>query len=60
MRNWIHRKALQVFLAVLGVYVLICCTVTYVGVLITYYAAPTLLASGLLAWWTRPRGTLAR
>lgn len=54
MKGWVHAKATLVFLLTLTIYILIWCTVSYVGVYVTYVAGPTLLVSGFLSWITRP------
>jgi len=53
MKRWVHSKATLVFFLTLGVYILIWCTVSYVGVYVTYVAGPIILVSGFLAWVTR-------
>lgn len=55
--NLTERKsvaALSNFLGTLAVYILIWLTVSYVGVYVTYVAAPMLVISGLIAWFTSP------
>lgn len=54
MKGWVHSKATLVFILTLIIYILIWCTVSYVGVYVTYVAGPTLLISGFLSWITRP------
>ena len=54
MKAKIHKRSSEIFFGMLGVYLLILATVTYVGVYVTYVAGPVLLVSGLLAYWTRP------
>jgi len=53
MKKWIHSKATFVFVLTLIIYILIWCTVSYVGVYITYVAGPILLTSGFLSWVTK-------
>jgi hypothetical protein len=53
MKRWIHSKATLIFVLTLIIYVLIWCTVSYVGVYVTYVAGPILLTSGFLSWVTR-------
>lgn len=53
MKRWIHSKATFIFVLTLIIYVLIWCTVSYVGVYVTYVAGPILLTSGFLSWVTR-------
>lgn len=52
MKKWIHEKSSVVFWITLAVYILIWLTVSYVGVYVTYVAAPLLVISGILAWLT--------
>ena len=55
MKEWIHCKTAVIFLDNTGyIYVLICFTVSYVGVYVTYIAGPILLVTGILAWLTKP------
>ena len=56
MRPMLHRIAAAVFWITLAVYLLIWLPVSYVGVKVTYTAAPILLVSGLAAWLLRPGG----
>lgn len=53
MKKWVHSKATLVFLLTLAIYIFIWCTVSYVGVYVTYVAGPVILVSGFLAWVTR-------
>lgn len=53
MKRWIHSKATFIFILTLIIYILIWCTVSYVGVYVTYVAGPILLTSGFLSWVTR-------
>lgn len=55
MKEWIHCKTAVIFWTTLAIYVLICFTVSYVGVYVTYIAGPILLVTGILAWLTKPR-----
>ena len=54
MKEWIHCKTTVIFWTTLSIYVLICFTVSYVGVYVTYVAGPILLVTGILAWLTKP------
>ena len=54
MKEWIHCKTAVIFWTTLAIYVLICFTVSYVGVYVTYIAGPILLVTGILAWLTKP------
>lgn len=54
MRSWIHRKTKVIFWVTLAIYLLIWLTVSYVGVYVTYVAAPILVVSGVLSWLTLP------
>jgi hypothetical protein len=55
MREWIYSKALATLWITLAVYILIWCTVSYMGVYVTYVAGPLLLLSGLVAYSAKPR-----
>lgn len=54
LRNWLYEKSMVVFWLTLAIYVLIWCTVSYIGVYVTYVAGPLLLISGLIAWFSSP------
>lgn len=54
MKVWIHNKLTVIFWVTLAIYALIWVTASYIGVYITYIAAPMLLMSGVLAWLTAP------
>lgn len=54
MKKWLHQKASAIFWITLAIYALIWMTVSYLGVYITYVAAPILLISGTTAWFTAP------
>lgn len=47
MKEWIHCKTTVIFWTTLSIYVLICFTVSYVGVYVTYVAGPILLVTGV-------------
>jgi hypothetical protein len=55
MRKWLYNKALAIFIGTLTLYILVWCTVSYVGVYVTYVAGPVLFVSGLLAYWCSPK-----
>ncbi len=48
MRKWLYEKSSAVFWVTLGIYILIWCTVSYLGVYVTYVAGPLLLISGVI------------
>jgi hypothetical protein len=54
MRKWLYKKALTIFLGALALYILIWCTVSYVGVQVTYVLGPIILVSGLIAYFCSP------
>ncbi len=54
-----HSKFLFISLATLALYILTLCTVTYVGVYLSYIAIPIIIIFGVLALMTKPKnGTL--
>ena len=53
MRQWIHGKASVIFWFTAITYGITLAAASYVGVYLTYIAAPTLIISGCIAWWTR-------
>ena len=54
MKNWLHQKSSAIFWITLVIYILIWATVSYVGVYVTYVAAPLLLISGLIMFFSKP------
>ncbi len=55
MKKWLHDKASAVFWVTLIMYILIWCTVSYVGVYVTDVAGPLLVLSGITIWFTGPK-----
>jgi hypothetical protein len=55
MKNWLHEKSSVVFWVTLVVYIIIWCTVSYVGVYVTYVAGPLLVISGATMWLSSPK-----
>lgn len=55
MKKWLHDKSSAVFWVTLIVYILIWCTVSYVGVYVTYVAGPLLVLSGITMWFIEPK-----
>jgi uncharacterized membrane protein HdeD (DUF308 family) len=55
MKYWLYKKALAVFIFTIGIYILIWCTVSYIGVYVTYVVGPILVLSGLIAYWCAPK-----
>jgi hypothetical protein len=55
MREWLYEKSSATFWVTLIVYILIWCTVSYVGVYVTYVAGPLLLISGVIMWLSSPK-----
>ncbi len=55
MRKWLYDKSFAVFWITLAIYILIWATVSYIGVYVTYVAAPLLLFSGLIMWFSKPK-----
>jgi len=58
MRKWFHEKSQVLFFLTLFVYIGIWATVSYIGVYVTYVAAPVLIVSGAVMVLTRPKETL--
>jgi hypothetical protein len=54
MKKWIYEKSTVVFVASLLLYILIWCTVSYIGVQVTYVLGPIILISGLLSYFFSP------
>ena len=54
VKNWLHQKSSAIFWITLVIYILIWATVSYVGVYVTYVAAPLLLISGLIMFFSKP------
>lgn len=54
MKKWIYEKSLAVCLGALALYILIWCTVSYIGVQVTYVMGPIILISGLMAYFCSP------
>lgn len=54
MKKWIYEKSLVICLGALALYILIWCTVSYIGVQVTYILGPVILVSGLLAYFCSP------
>ena len=54
MRKWLYEKFSALFWFVLAIYLLIWCTVSYMGVKVTYVAGPILLISGIVMYLSRP------
>ncbi|MGH1547427.1 hypothetical protein ACRBEH_17850 [Vibrio cholerae] len=54
MKQWLYEKSLTVFFITLAVYILIWCTVSYVGVYVTYVAGPILIVTGVIAYFCSP------
>jgi hypothetical protein len=59
MKNWLYEKSTVVFCLTLAIYVLIWCTVSYIGVYVTYVSGPLLLISGVTAWLSSPKSSTA-
>lgn len=51
MKKWIYEKTTVVFIASLLLYILIWCTVSYIGVQVTYVLGPIIFISGLLSYF---------
>lgn len=54
MKKWIYEKSLALCLGALALYILIWCTVSYMGVQVTYVIGPIVLISGLIAYFCSP------
>lgn len=54
MKKWIYEKTTVVFIASLLLYILIWCTVSYIGVQVTYVLGPIIFISGLLSYFFSP------
>ncbi|KMY36069.1 hypothetical protein ACH48_12385 [Aeromonas caviae] len=54
MKKWIYEKSLAICLGALALYILIWCTVSYIGVQVTYVLGPIILMFGLIAYFTAP------
>lgn len=54
MRKWIYEKSLAICLGALALYILIWCTVSYIGVQVTYVLGPIILFFGLTAYFFAP------
>ncbi len=52
MKQKIHKFCDIVFSITLLVYILIWCTVSYIGVYVTYVAMPVLIISGVIGYLT--------
>ena len=55
MKNWLYEKSQAVFFVTLAIYIIIWCTVSYIGVYVTYVAGPLLLMSGVTMWLSSPK-----
>ncbi len=55
MKNWLYEKSSVIFWFTLVVYIIIWATVSYIGVYVTYVAAPMLVISGIAMWLTAPK-----
>ncbi|SEI44159.1 hypothetical protein SAMN04244579_00478 [Azotobacter beijerinckii] len=55
MRAWLHEKSQGIFALTLIIYIIIWCTVSYIGVYVTYVAGPTLLITGIIMLFTSPK-----
>lgn len=54
MKNWLYKTASTIFSITLLIYILIWCTVSYMGVKVTYVAGPILLFTGVIVMLTEP------
>lgn len=54
MKRFLYKFSLIVFFITLAVYVLTLLTVSYVGVYLTYVAAPVIVVFGSLAYFLAP------
>jgi len=55
-----HKYMAFIFWGTLFLYIITLCTVTYVGVYLTYVAIPVIIVSGLLMKLFQPRNTITR
>ena len=55
MKNWLYEKSAAIFFVTLAVYIIIWCTVSYMGVYVTYVAGPLLVVSGVTMWLSSPK-----
>lgn len=55
MKRWLHEKCSVIFFLTLVVYLITLFTVSYVGVYLTYVAAPVIVITGFIAYVTRPK-----
>lgn len=58
MKKWIYEKSLAIFLGAFALYILIWCTVSYIGVQVTYVLGPIILIFGLIAYFAAPSENL--
>lgn len=54
MRQWLYEKSFVLCCWSVVIYVLIWCTVSYIGVYVTYVLGPIILVSGFLAYCLSP------
>ena len=55
MREWIYDKSSYIFFLTLIIYIITLCTVTYVGVYLTYVAVPVIIVSGFIMYCSKPK-----
>ncbi len=55
MKNWFYEKASFVFFTTLILYIITLCTVSYVGVYLTYITIPVIVISGLIMLINAPK-----
>lgn len=54
MRQWLYEKSFALCCLSVAIYILIWCTVSYIGVYVTYVLGPIILVSGFLAYCLSP------
>jgi len=55
VKNWLYKKCEVIFILTLIIYLITISTVSYVGVYLTYVAAPVIVISGFIYYLTRPK-----
>jgi len=55
LRDWLYERSQGIFFLTLIIYILIWCTVSYIGVYVTYVAGPILFITGVVMLFTSPK-----